>query len=69
MAIATFERSNTLRYSGVPINNSRTLALQMRYKEGLEGTAATMPDGAQLHVWLDYLTLAKAFLNNVVVSV
>ena len=80
LIVATFERSNTLRYSGVPINNSRTLALQAVYTHGIghwdatektyiNDTGVDLPSGSQMHMWLEYLTLAKAFLNNVVVSV
>ena len=69
LQVATFERSNTLRYSGVPINNSRTLALQTSLKFPAVTGSVNLHDGCQMHVWLEYLTLAKAFLNNVVVSV
>lgn len=78
---ATFERSNLLRYSGVPINNSRTLSCTAEFKRpgydfGGDLNYGTVDFGDipseknyTVHVWLDYVTLAKAFLNNIVVSV
>lgn len=77
---ATFERSNLLRYSGVPINNSRTLSCAAEFfKPGntlqdslqYDATPVEFSSGAKydIHVWLDYVSLAKAFLNNIVVSV
>lgn len=79
---ATFERSNLLRYSGVPINNSRTLSCSAEFKKpGYDYLAETDYFGAtqstsidtsnkyDVHVWLEYVSLAKAFLNNIVVSV
>jgi hypothetical protein len=57
---ATFERSNLLRYSGVPINNSRTLSLDTTWVSDTEAT---------VYVFLEHVKLSKAFLNNIVVSI
>lgn len=59
-AAATFERSTLLKYSGVPINNSRTLSFDGKY------TAADATD--EVYIFLHYVTIAKSFLNNVVIS-
>ncbi len=83
-AVASFERSNLLRFSGVPINNSRTLSLSAN----LVPYFRTLPNQQKLHHWqmrdvggetfiptgelilfLDYVTLSKSFLNNIIVSV
>lgn len=77
IAVATFERSNLLRYSGVPINNARTLNVDIstNYTEGTERPANIQnPDNYQLTpstyvFFLEHVVLAKAFLNNVVVSI
>lgn len=58
---ASFERSNLLRYSGAPINNSRVLSLSSLYAD----VAANASD---LFMFLEYVTVAKVFLNNVVVT-
>lgn len=63
--VATFERSNLLRFSGVPINNSRTLSLSGEID--VDNARATK-DG-QVLLFLEYVMLSKAFLNNIVVSV
>lgn len=61
--VATFERSNLLRFSGVPINNSRTLSLSGRIDTTEYG------NNGQILLFLEYVMLSKAFLNNIVVSV
>lgn len=59
---ASFERSNLLRYSGAPINNSRVLSLSADY------TAIPNNGASDLFMFLEYVTVAKVFLNNVVVT-
>lgn len=77
---ATFERSNLLRFSGVPINNSRTLSCAAEFVKPdnrFGGTTSSFVVSAtplpankyEVIIWLEYVSLAKAFLNNVVVSV
>ena len=58
--VATFERSNLLRYSGVPINNSRTLSLDAEWADNTD---------APVHVFMEHVKLSKSFLNNIVVSI
>lgn len=58
--VATLERSSLLRFSGVPINNSRTLSLEADLSYQFTG---------EILLFLDYVMLSKAFLNNIVVSV
>lgn len=64
--VATFERSNLLRFSGVPINNSRTLSLSADITATSSGAAT---DKGTILLFLEYVMLSKAFLNNIVVSV
>lgn len=58
---ATFERSELLRYTGSAINNSRTLVF--------DGTVDFSSDGKSVILMLDYVALAKAYLNNVILNV
>ena len=58
--VSSFERSNLLRYSGAPINNSRVLSLSAEYTGTLDAT--------DIFMFLEYVTVAKVFLNNVVVT-
>lgn len=58
---ATFEKSALLRYSGVSINNSRTLSAAVQYM--------SVTQTNELVVFLEYVSISKAFLNNIVVSV
>lgn len=65
---ASFERSNLLRYSGAPINNSRVLSFDGEYA-GPGGAALADGNGAtEFTMYLEYVTVAKVFLNNVVVT-
>lgn len=57
---ATFERSSLLKYSGSAINNSRTLSLK---------STRDTSDALEFHFWMEYLTVAKVFLNNCIVSI
>lgn len=63
--VATFERSNLLRFSGVPINNSRTLSLSAE----IDTSGARATQAGTVLLFLEYVMLSKAFLNNIVVSV
>lgn len=65
MAAATFERSNLLRFSGVPINNSRTLSFEATY----DTTQAGQQLNTEVHLFMEHVVVAKAFLNNIIVTV
>jgi hypothetical protein len=60
----SLERSSLFNLSGIPINNSRVLALR--------GTYSSVPtpycDAHTLHIFLKYVKLARIFLNNVEVE-
>lgn len=56
------ERSSTLQLSGVPISNSRCLALNAAFRD----TPAT---ATLIDFWLNYVTLARVFLSNSVIEV
>ncbi|MEK9694894.1 MAG: hypothetical protein VW270_03960 [Candidatus Poseidoniales archaeon] len=60
--VSSFERSNLLRYSGAPINNSRVLSLSAEY------VGPANLDATDVFMFLEYVTVAKVFLNNVVVT-
>ena len=61
IAMATFEKSALLRYSGISINNSRTLSIDAEFADSsLE---------VSTECWLEYVSVGKAFLNNIVVSI
>jgi hypothetical protein len=55
----TLERSSALEMSGNPINNSRSLVLNIRYSDNNART---------LRAYLKYVKLAKVFARNVVVK-
>jgi hypothetical protein len=55
----TLERSSVLSLSGLPVNNSRTLQLEVDY-----ATSETR----DIDVFLNYLQLARVFPNNVLVK-
>lgn len=65
---ATFEKSALLRYSGVSINNSRTLSLSAEFMPN-SNDPNTEYLTTEVCTWLEYVSIAKCFLNNVVVSV
>jgi len=54
--IQSLERSSMFELAGVPINNSRVLALRMNFSESKKRT---------IDVYLKYVKLARLFLNNV----
>ena len=54
----SFERSNVLNLSGVPLNNSRTLTQNI--------TTVSDTDEKSVTQYLKYVRLARAFINNVV---
>jgi hypothetical protein len=59
--MATFEKSSLLNFSGIAINNSRTLSVSCVF-----GTSGA---DLELSLWLDHVSVAKAFLNNIIVSI
>ena len=69
----TLERSTMFNLAGVPVNNSRVLALRCKL---INGTIDLRQDGANvattvtksLDVYLKYVKLARVFLNNVEVE-
>ena len=61
----TLERSTMFNLAGVPVNNSRVLALHAN----LQGTCSeTDTPVRQVDVFLKYVKLARVFLNNVEVE-
>jgi hypothetical protein len=54
----TLERSSVLSLSGLPVNNSRTLQVELDY-----GTSASR----DIDVFLNYLQLARVFPSNVLI--
>lgn len=59
LTAVTLERSNVLGLSGLPLNNSRSLQLDIDYGD---------PQDRDIHVYIKYLKLARVFINNVVVK-
>ncbi len=59
IAAVTLERSNVLELSGLPVNNSRSLQLELDY-----GSAADR----DIDVYMHYVQLARCFVNNVLVK-
>jgi hypothetical protein len=55
---STLERSNTLKYQGVPINNSTTLSLTNRWNSAV---------ARSLDVFLQYTKVVRVFINQVTV--
>ena len=67
----TLERSTMFNLAGVPVNNSRVLALHARLSNDTREDAANFANGTiqrQLDVFLKYVKLARVFLNNVEVE-
>jgi hypothetical protein len=74
MISVTLERSTMFNLAGVPVNNSRVLAL----RGTVSGESGDFrPDGGgpiaggvvrQLDIYLKYVKLARVFLNNVEVE-
>jgi hypothetical protein len=54
------ERSSVQNLTGIPLNNSRTLAIQAEF--------ANAPTEALVEVWLVYTRLCRVFLNNIEVE-
>ena len=59
LAAVTLERSNVLELSGLPVNNSRSLQLELDY----DGAA-----NRDIDVFMHYVQLARVFVNNVLVK-
>lgn len=55
----TLERSSVLSLSGLPVNNSRTLQLELDYDD---------PQNRDIDVFMNYLQLARVFPNNILVK-
>jgi hypothetical protein len=73
MISVTLERSTMFNLAGVPVNNSRVLALRgtISPDSGDFKTDGTGPNPAvvrQLDIYLKYVKLARVFLNNVEVE-
>jgi hypothetical protein len=73
LVACSLERSSLFNLSGVPINNSRILAINMQF---LNRTNIKVSDGSQqqmvkervVDTFLKYVKLARVFLNNVEVE-
>jgi len=61
IAAVTLERSSVLSLSGLPVNNSRTLQLELSYDVG--GAA-----NRDIDVFMTYLQLARVFPSNVLIK-
>lgn len=71
----TLERSTMFNLAGVPVNNSRVLALRAKLQtstsgevKNSDGTAITTATHRKIDVFLKYVKLARVFLNNVEVE-
>lgn len=60
LVCVTLERSNVIDGSGLPVNNSRQLQVELDY-----GNSAQTRD---IDVFMNYLQLARVFINNVLVK-
>jgi hypothetical protein len=73
MISVTLERSTMFNLAGVPVNNSRVLALRgtitgLTGDFNTEGNAVNGAPVRQLDIYLKYVKLARVFLNNVEVE-
>jgi len=55
----TLERSSVLSLSGLPVNNSRTLQLEVDYQNGKD---------RDIDVYMNYLQLARVFPTNILIK-
>ena len=60
----SLERSPMFNLSGIPINNSRVLALRGHYSS----STSSISDSVRMVIYLKYVKLARIFLNNVEVE-
>ena len=60
----SLERSPMFNLSGIPINNSRVLALRGNYSSA----TSSISDSIRMVIYLKYVKLARIFLNNVEVE-
>lgn len=67
--MATFERSSLLNYSGMAVNNSRTLSTSVTWSNSVNTDVVAPHMTYELSVWLVHVSVAKAFLNNIIVSI
>jgi hypothetical protein len=72
LVACSLERSSLFNLSGVPINNSRILALQMQFlnrtNTKADGSPAPQVKQRTVDTFLKYVKLARVFLNNVEVE-
>lgn len=74
---ATFERSAILKYSGQPINNSRTLSFEAKFltdssneeDHRITRNVESSLSKSDVHVWLEYMSVAQTFINNAIVKI
>jgi hypothetical protein len=59
LAAVTLERSSILSLSGLPVNNSRTLQIEVDYDTSSD---------RDIDVYMHYLQLARVFVNNVLIK-
>lgn len=65
----TLERSELFNLSGVPINNSRVLAVRCDFIPALDGAGNAIPNKKRIcTTYLKYVRLARVFMNNVEVE-
>lgn len=64
----TLERSSLFNLSGIPINNSRVLAIRGKFHCEDEDVYSTIIEKLAINVYLKYVKLARIFLNNVEVE-
>ena len=60
IAAVTLERSNVLELSGLPVNNSRSLQLELDYSGAGQDR--------DIDVFMHYVQLARVFVNNVLIK-
>ena len=58
---ATMESNSLLKHSGSALNNSRSLSLDIQFREGIPST------GRQVDVFLSYLSICRSYLNNTII--
>ena len=61
----SLERSTLFNLSGIPINNSRVLSFNATFEKGGAGTVQPSYGPITVDIYLEYVRLARVFLNNV----
>lgn len=59
LVAVTLERSSVLMLSGLPVNNARTLQVELDYKD---------PKDRDIDIYMHYLQLARVFPNNILIK-